>query len=89
MHLRSRASEFFAKAAALPGAPSYDKRFSAYELSYCDGREREAYQRLRRLYDTGENERLPTLIARLKFLEGKLNIPQDQRIPDKKDPVIK
>ena len=29
------ASEFFAKAAALPGAPSYNKRFSTYELSYC------------------------------------------------------
>ena len=72
-------SEFFAQAAALPGAPSYDKRFSAYELSYCEGREREAYQRLRQLYETGENERLPTLIARLTFLENKLNIAQDQR----------
>jgi hypothetical protein len=76
------ASEFFAKAAALPGAPSYDKRFAAYELSYCEGREREAYEQLRWLYDRGENERLPTLITRLKFLENKLNIPQDQRIPD-------
>jgi hypothetical protein len=64
----------------LPGAPSYDKRFSAYELSYCEGRQREAYQRLRQLYDTGENERLPTLITRLKSLEDKLNIAQDQRI---------
>jgi len=77
-----RASEFFAKAAALPGAPSYERRFSAYELSYCEGREREAYDRLRRLYDEGEKERLPTLITRLKFLENKLGIPQDQRIPD-------
>jgi hypothetical protein len=76
----ARASEFFAKAAALPGAPSYAKRFSAYELSYCAGREREAYERLRQLYDAGEKERLPTLIARLKFLENKLDIPQDQRI---------
>ena len=75
----ARAAEFFAKAAAIPGAPSYDKRFSAYELSYCEGREREAYQRLRQLYAAGENERLPTLIARLKFLENKLNIAQDQR----------
>src|SRR5438105_12955969 len=78
----ARASEFFAKAAAIPGAPSYDKRFSAYELSYCEGREREAYQRLRQLYDAGENERLPTLITRLKFLENKLKLAQDQRIPD-------
>ena len=78
-----RASEFFAKAAALPGAPSYDKRFSAYELSYCESREREAYQRLRQLYKAGENERLPALIKRLKVLEEKLNIAQDQRIPDR------
>src|SRR3989454_128642 len=74
------ASEFFAKASALPSAPSYDKRFSAYELSYCEGREREAYERLRTLYDFGEKERAPTLIARLKFLENKLDIPWKQRI---------
>jgi tetratricopeptide (TPR) repeat protein len=79
----ARAAEFFAKAASLPRAPSYDKRFAAYELSYCEGREQEAYQELRRLYDMGEKERLPTLITRLKFLETKLNIPQDQRIPDR------
>src|SRR5438034_2591801 len=77
-----RASEFYAKAAALPGAPTFNRRFSAYELSYCEGREREAYDGLRRLYDEGEKERLPTLITRLKFLENKLGIPQDQRIPD-------
>src|SRR5258705_7765469 len=76
------ASEFFAKAAALPGARTYDRRFSAYELSHCEGREREAYGRLRQLYDEGEKERLPTLITRLKFLQTKLNIPPDQRIPD-------
>ena len=75
--------EFFAKAAALPGAPTYDKRFAAYELSHCEGRERQAYTELRRLYDMGEKERLPTLITRLKFLENKLNIPQEQRIPEK------
>src|SRR5213082_2172188 len=77
------ASEFFAKAAALPGAPTFNRRFSAYELSYCEGREREAYERLRQIYDEGEKERLPTLITRLKFLENKLGIPQDQRIPDR------
>jgi hypothetical protein len=78
----ANASEFFTKAAALPGAFSYDKRFAAYELSYCEGREREAYEELRRLYNLGEKERLPTLITRLKFLENEFNIPQDQRIPD-------
>jgi tetratricopeptide (TPR) repeat protein len=84
-----RASEFYAKAAVLPDAPTFDRRFSAYELSYCEGREREAYERLRRLYDEGEQERLPTLIARLKFLEEKLKIPQDQRIPGKKNSIVK
>ena len=78
----AHASEFYAKAAAAAGAPSYDKRFAAYELSYCEGREQEAYRELRRLYEMGEKERLPTLIARLKFLESKLEIPLEQRIPD-------
>jgi len=78
-----RAAEYYAKAAGLPEAAPWDRRFSAYELSYCEGREQEAYERLRRLYDEGEKERLPTLIKRLKFLEDKLGIPQDQRIPDK------
>jgi hypothetical protein len=77
-----RAAEYYAKAAILPEAAPWDRRFSAYELSYCDGREGEAYQRLRSLYDEGEKERLPTVIKRLKFLEDKLAIPQDQRIPD-------
>jgi hypothetical protein len=80
----AHAAEFFAAAAAVPGAPSYDKRFAAYELSYCEGREQEAYQALRRLYAMGEKERLPTLITRLKFLEDKLQIPPEQRIPDEK-----
>jgi hypothetical protein len=78
-----RASEFYARAAGLPGAAPFDWRFSAYELSYCEGREHEAYERLRELYDEGKQERLPSLIKRLKFLEDKLKIPEDQRIPDK------
>jgi tetratricopeptide (TPR) repeat protein len=84
-----RASEYYAKAAAVPGAAPWDRRFSAYELSYCEGREREAYDRLRHLYDEGPKERLPTLIKRLKFLEEKLGIPQDQRIQDKENKVVK
>src|SRR4030081_3630706 len=69
------AAEYYTKAATLPEAAPWDRRFSAYELSYCEGREREAYERLRALYDQGEKERLPTLIKRLRFLEEKLNIP--------------
>ena len=77
-----RAAEYYAKAAVLPEAAPWDRRFSAYELSFCEGREREAYGLLRNLYNEGEKERLPTLINRLKFLEDKLAIPPDQRIPD-------
>src|SRR5438270_8515988 len=76
------AAEFFAKAAMLPQAHSYVRRFAAYELAQCPGREREAYAQLRALYDQGEQERLPTLLHRLKELEIKLNIPPVQRIPD-------
>ena len=76
------AAEFFGKAAELPGAPSYAKRFAAYELSRCEGRAREAYDRLLALYAVGEKERLPTLIARIKFLENKFDVPQDRRIPE-------
>jgi hypothetical protein len=79
----AQASQSYAKAATLSGAHNYDRRFSAYELSYCEGRELEAYERLRALYEEGEHERLPTLIRRLKFLESKLNLPQGERIPDK------
>jgi uncharacterized protein HemY len=79
-HDHERAAEYFAKAAQSPDAPTYEKRFAAYELSYCEGREREAYERLHQLYNMGEDERLPTLISRLKLLENQLNIPQDERI---------
>jgi hypothetical protein len=75
------ASEFFAKAAALPGAHGYAKRFAAYELAQCPGREPEAYAQLRALYDRGEQERLPALLRRLKELETRLQIPPDQRVP--------
>ena len=77
----AHASEFYAKAAALPGAPGYDKRFAAYELSYCEGREREAYDRLRGLYQRGEKERLPRLIHQLRAMEERLNLPANERIP--------
>ncbi len=77
------ASEMYGKAAQLPGAPSYDKRFAAYELSYCEGHESDAYKQLRQLYESGERERLPTLLARLKALEEKLHLPPEERIPER------
>ena len=75
------AAEWYAKAALLPGAPGYTRRFAAYELALCPGHEREAYSTLRALYNSGEKERLPTLLRRLKELEIKLDIPPGQRVP--------
>jgi hypothetical protein len=76
------AARCYARAAALPGAPEYDKRFAAYELSFAPGYEGEAYAMLRQLYDRGEHERLPTLLKRLDYLEEALEVPLDQRIPE-------
>jgi hypothetical protein len=74
------ASAEFAKAAAYPHAPTYEKRFAAYELSQVPGREREAWQMLRKLYDMGPQERLPTLEKDLKLMEEKLQLPAEQRV---------
>jgi hypothetical protein len=70
----------FDKAAACPGALTYLKRFAAYELSMCPGHERQAWQRLRALYDMGPQERLPTLVKDLKEMEDKLQLPPEQRV---------
>jgi hypothetical protein len=52
--------------------------------SACCGATTEAWDPITSdLYDEGQKERLPTLIKRLNFLEDKLAIPEDQRIPDK------
>lgn len=82
LHDHALAARYYAKAASLPGAPEYDERFAAYELSFAPGEERAAYARLRALYDRSEHERLPTLLKRLKVLEDQLDIPSGQRIPD-------
>ena len=74
------ASAEFDKAAALPGVPTYTKRFAAYALSKCPGHERLAWERLRKLYDMGPQERLPTLESDLKAMENALNLPENQRI---------
>jgi len=75
-----KAFEYYDKAAQFPDSPSYEKRFAAYQLSYSPGHEQEAYERLVKLYKTGENEWLPTLLERLNFLQEKLNVPSGQRV---------
>lgn len=74
------AYEAYAKAAEFPDAYGYEKRFAAYELSKCPGREAEAYALLLKLYRQGEREHTPTLLKRLGAMEEKLNIPPEQRV---------
>ena len=76
----ARASDAFAACAALPNAPSYARRFAAYELSRVPGREAEAYQTLKKLFLEGEKNWLPTLFNRIRFLEEKLNVRPDERL---------
>jgi hypothetical protein len=74
------AADAFAAAAERPDAPPYVKRLAAYELSQCEGREREAYERLRAIYLLGEDERLPRVITLINQLEEKLDIPPSDRL---------
>jgi hypothetical protein len=75
-----KAYEAYEKSAALPGHPSFVRRFAAYMLADCPGHEREAYERLVKYYQMGEDEHLPTLLQKLAELQEKLSVPPDQRI---------
>jgi hypothetical protein len=74
------AAEAFLKASEFPDAPPYAARFAGYEMAKCPGREREAYDHLRRLYEQGESQRLPSLINLLREMENKLDIPEVDRV---------
>jgi hypothetical protein len=74
------AAEAFLKASKFPDAPPYAARFAGYEMAKCPGREREAYDYLRKLYEEGEKQRLPTLINLLRQMESKLEIPASDRV---------
>jgi hypothetical protein len=83
------AAHAYRQAAAKSDAMAYVKRFAAYELSKCPGQEKPAYEELMRLYNLGEDERLPTMIVQIKELEEKLGIPPAQRIPDEHPDVVR
>ena len=74
------AADVFLQAAAIPDAPAYCRRFAAYEMAKCDGREREAYALMRSIYDQGDKQRMPTLLLTLRDLEKSLDIPPADRI---------
>lgn len=76
------AAETYRLALGKKGVLGYVERFIGYQLAQCPGKEQEAYTYLRRLYDAGEKNHLPTLIHEVKRLERKLQIPLLLRIPD-------
>jgi hypothetical protein len=76
----ARAAAAYQKCAAIPGAPSYARRFALYELSQVPGQESQAYLGLKALYDESSSHWLPTLLTRLREMERKLNVPPDKRI---------
>jgi hypothetical protein len=75
-----RAAEWLGKAAAIEAAPGYFRRFYAYALARCPGREREAYGLLRELFLEGESNRKPTLMRLLGELEEALAVPAGERL---------
>lgn len=81
------AAEAFLKAASFPDAPPYAARFAGYEMAKCPGREREAYEKLRSLWNQGEKQRLPSLINVLREMENKLDIPAGERIDSSPAPT--
>lgn len=80
----SLAADAYQRAASLPDAMAYLPRFAAYELASVPGREADAYQKLRSLYDQGEKQRVPTLLRLLAQLEEKLAVPNAERTYTKK-----
>ncbi len=79
------AADAFAAAAARPEAPPYVKRLAAYEMAACEGREREAYEKLRAIYLLGEQERVPRVITLINELEAKLDIPVADRLAPREE----
>ncbi|MDQ3623141.1 MAG: hypothetical protein M3463_11715 [Verrucomicrobiota bacterium] len=75
-----KAFEAYDKCGSFSDAPGYARRFAAYELSKCPGREQEAYERLLALYHEGTEQREPTLLTRLQELQEKLSVPPERRI---------
>ncbi len=80
LHDPCAAAAAYARAAGSPRALGYEKRFAAFRLAECPGREREAYWLLRFYYDLSERERVPTLIRLLRELEEKIGLPEEQRL---------
>lgn len=80
-----KASWAYFEAAKRPDAMAYVHRFAVYQLASCKGHEKESLRELRRLYDLGPQERLPTLLKLLDGLQKELNVPAAERVDITKD----
>lgn len=78
-----KAAEYYDKAAKCPDTKPYYERFSGYALAQCPGKEQEAYDILKKTYDN--QIRFPSVITHLQNLEVALNIPQEDRIPEREN----
>lgn len=79
-HDACKAAAAYAEAAKRPNRLDYTRRFAVYMLAECPGHEQEAYDKLVELYNEGEHEWLPTLLAKVQILEEKLGVPKDRRL---------
>jgi len=85
------AARVYGRAAQLPDAPAFVYRFYGYSLAQCEGRERDAYEVLMRIYEEGRRVLQqggpmiwkPTLIVELNRLERELDVPLSERIPER------
>jgi hypothetical protein len=80
-----RASWAYFEAANRPDAMPYCKRLAVYNLARCPGHEQQAYELLKKLYYSTEDERLPTLLKRIEELQEKLKVPDAERIDTSED----
>lgn len=76
------AARAFLEGAKRADAPRYLARMAGYELARCSGKEREAYELLRGLYEQSAVHRTPAMIRYLRELEEKLGIPADNRVKE-------
>ncbi|MEM6911312.1 MAG: hypothetical protein AAF555_06975 [Verrucomicrobiota bacterium] len=72
------AAEWYARAAALPGTPSFYRRFEAYARARVPGQERQAWEMLRDFWLAGGENRKPTLAAQLWNLQLRLGLSESE-----------
>jgi hypothetical protein len=89
-----QAAEYYRRASLTPDAPDFLHRIYGYLLAQCGEHDEQAMKVLRGIYDEGwevlRRQRVliwkPSLIVEMRNLEERLNVPMEQRIPERFDP---